>query len=144
MKKIALFSDGNAADRLGCGGYATILLYSGRERLLRGGELNTSANRMELRAVIEGLRVLKEPCAIEIFSHSQYVVKGISQWLETWVKRDFTKVKNLDLWQEYLSVSDAHSVEVTWIAVPSIKSELERCQQIVRSEIEQCQNVSKI
>lgn len=144
MKKIALFSDGNASGRLGCGGYASILLYSETERLLRGAELKSTANRMELRAVIEGLRVLKEPCAIEIFSHSQYVVKGISQWLETWVKRDFTKVKNLDLWQEYLRVSEAHAIEVTWIEVPSIKSELERCQHIVRLEIEQCQNVSKI
>lgn len=91
---------------------------------------------MELLAVIEGLRALKEPCKVEIISDSSYVVKGINEWLANWVKKEFNKVKNPDLWQEYLHVSKGHKVKATWVRGHDGHPENERCDQIARDEAE--------
>ncbi len=136
MKQITLFSDGSALGNPGPGGYGTILLYNGKERLLSGGEVHTTNNRMELLGVIEGLRALKEPCEVEVVSDSSYVVKGINEWLDNWIKRGFKKVKNPDLWQEYLTVSEHHKVVGTWIKGHAGHKENERCDEIARTEAE--------
>ena len=136
MKQITLFSDGSALGNPGPGGYGTILLYNAKERILRGGEAHTTNNRMELLGVIEGLRALKEPCQVEVISDSSYVVKGINEWLQNWLKRDFKKVKNPDLWQEYLKVSQQHSVVATWVKGHAGHEENERCDDIARTEAE--------
>ena len=136
MKQIALFSDGSALGNPGPGGYGTILRYNTKERLLSGGEPHTTNNRMELLGVIEGLRALKEPCEVEVISDSSYVVKGINEWLANWIKRDFKKVKNPDLWQEYLKVSEQHSVVATWIKGHAGHEENERCDDMARTEAE--------
>lgn len=136
MKQITLFSDGSALGNPGPGGYATILRYNGKERVLSGGEVHTTNNRMELLGVIEGLRALKEPCQVEVVSDSSYVVKGINEWLDNWIKRDFQKVKNPDLWQEYLHVSQQHSVVGTWIKGHAGHDENERCDEIARTKAE--------
>ncbi len=136
MKQIALFSDGSALGNPGPGGYGTILRYNAKERLLSGGEPHTTNNRMELLGVIEGLRALKEPCEVEVISDSSYVVKGINEWLANWIKRDFKKVKNPDLWQEYLKVSEQHSVVATWIQGHAGHEENERCDNMARTEAE--------
>ena len=115
MKKIYLFSDGSALGNPGPGGYGTILRFNGHERVISGGEPHTTNNRMELRGVIEGLKALKEPCEVEVISDSSYVVKAINEWLEGWVKRDFKKVKNIDLWKEYLEVAKPHKITGTWV-----------------------------
>ena len=136
MKKIVLFSEASAVETVG--GYGTILLYSGKERLLSGKKSNTTANRMELYSVMEGLRVLKEPCDIEIVTSSLYVTKSISVWLDRWIKRDFDKVKNLELWQEYMSLAQGHTIKATFIQTTLGHSENERCEQMaqqVRSKI---------
>ena len=91
---------------------------------------------MELLAVIEGLRALKEPCEVEIISDSSYVVKGINEWLANWVKKEFRKVKNPDLWQDYLVVSKDHKVKATWVRGHDGHPENERCDQIARDEAE--------
>ena len=91
---------------------------------------------MELRGVIEGLRALKEPCEVEVVSDSSYVVKGINEWLANWIKRDFKKVKNPDLWQEYLQVSGQHKVAATWTKGHAGHKENERCDDMARSEAE--------
>ena len=132
MKKIVLFSEGSAVGSTG--GYGTILLYSGKERLLSGKKSNTTANRMELLSVIEGLRVLKEPCDIEIVTSSLYVVKSISEWLENWIKRDFEKVKNLELWQEYINLAQSHTIKATVIQTTLGHRENERCEQMAQEE----------
>ena len=136
MKQIALFSDGSALGNPGPGGYGTILRYNAKERLLSGGEPNTTNNRMELLGVIEGLRALKEPCEVEVISDSSYVVKGINEWLDNWIKRDFKKVKNPDLWYEYIKVSEQHSVVATWIKGHAGHEENERCDNMARTEAE--------
>lgn len=132
MKKIVLFSEGNAVD--GVGGYGTILLYSSKERLLSNKVANTTANRMELCAVMEGLRVLKEPCDVEIITSSKYVVKSINEWLSRWIKRDFEKVKNFDLWQEYVALAQSHNIEATFIQTTIGHSENERCEQMAKEQ----------
>ncbi len=141
MKRITLFSDGSALGNPGAGGYATILRYNGKERLLSGGEAHTTNNRMELLGVIEGLKALKEPCHVEVISDSSYVVKGINEWLDNWIKRDFKKVKNLDLWQEYVKVSAQHTVLGVWIKGHSGHEENERCDAIARSIAEEYQGL---
>jgi len=137
LKQITLFSDGSALGNPGPGGYGTILRYNGKERELSGGEPHTTNNRMELMGVIEGLRALKEPCEVEVISDSSYVVKGINEWLANWVKRDFKKVKNPDLWQEYLKVAEKHKVHGTWVKGHAGHDENERCDEIARNRAEE-------
>ncbi len=137
MKNITLFSDGSALGNPGPGGFGTILRYGDHERIVSGGEKHTTNNRMELRGVIEGLKALKEPCKVEIVSDSSYVVKGINEWLEGWVKRRFKKVKNPDLWQEYLDVSAPHELRATWVRGHDGHEENERCDTIARGVAEE-------
>ncbi|MBD3800501.1 MAG: ribonuclease HI [Campylobacterales bacterium] len=136
MKHITLFSDGSALGNPGPGGYGTILRYGDKERELSGGEPHTTNNRMELRGVIEGLKVLKEPCDVEIVSDSSYVVKGINEWLQNWIKRDFAKVKNPDLWREYIRVSATHRIKATWVRGHDGHPENERCDTLARGVAE--------
>ncbi len=136
MKKITLFSDGSALGNPGPGGYGAILRYGDKERIISGGEAHTTNNRMELLGVIEGLRALKEPCDVTIISDSSYVIKGINEWLEGWVKRNFAKVKNPDLWQEYLRVSAPHRIHGVWVRGHNGHVENERCDVIAKEEAE--------
>ena len=136
MKKITLFSDGSALGNPGPGGYGAILRYGDKERIISGGEAHTTNNRMELLGVIEGLRALKEPCDVTIISDSSYVIKGINEWLGGWVKRNFAKVKNPDLWQEYLHVSQPHQIHGVWVRGHNGHPENERCDVIAKEEAE--------
>ena len=134
MKKITLFSDGSALGNPGPGGYGTILRYGNKEKEIVGGEAYTTNNRMELLGVIEGLKALKEPCEVEIVSDSSYVTKGINEWLENWIKKDFKKVKNVDLWKEYIEVSKPHKIHATWVRGHDGHIENERCDLLAREE----------
>lgn len=91
---------------------------------------------MELLGVIEGLKALKEPCDVTVISDSSYVIKGINEWLQGWVKRDFAKVKNPDLWLEYLEVSTPHRIHGVWVRGHDGHPENERCDEIAREEAE--------
>jgi ribonuclease HI len=134
VKKITLFSDGSALGNPGPGGYGVVLRYANKERELLGGEPHTTNNRMELLGAIEGLRALKEPCDVEIISDSSYVVKAINEWLDGWIKRDFKKVKNIDLWKEYIEVSRPHKIKATWVRGHNGHDENERCDKLARDE----------
>lgn len=132
MKKITLFSDGSALGNPGPGGYGVILRFEDKEKELFGSEAHTTNNRMELLGAIEGLRALKEPCEVDIISDSSYVVKGINEWLSGWVKKDFKKIKNPDLWIKYLEVSKIHKVNAIWVRGHDGHEENERCDQLAR------------
>jgi ribonuclease HI len=134
VKIITLFSDGSALGNPGPGGYGAILRYNGKERIISGGEAHTTNNRMELLGVIEGLRALKEPCQVEVISDSSYVVKGINEWLGGWIKRDFAKVKNPDLWRQYIEVSQAHKIKATWVRGHNGHDENEKCDLLAKAE----------
>ncbi len=136
MKQIYLFSDGSALGNPGPGGYGTIIRYKNFEKELTGGDAHTTNNRMELLGVIEGLRALTEPCSVEITSDSSYVVKGINEWLEGWIKKDFKKVKNVDLWKEYIEVSKPHQIHAVWVRGHDGHEENERCDDLARATAE--------
>ena len=140
MKTITLFSDGSALGNPGPGGFGAILRFGDVEKIVSGGEKHTTNNRMELLGVIEGLRALKEPCRVTVISDSSYVIRGINEWLENWVKRNFAKVKNPDLWLEYLSVSKIHTIEGVWVRGHNGHPENERCDVIAREEAEKFKN----
>ncbi len=136
VKKITLFSDGSALGNPGPGGYGVILRFEDKEREISGAEAHTTNNRMELLGVIEGLRALKEPCIVDVVSDSSYVVKGINEWLDGWIKRDFKKVKNPDLWSEYIAVSKIHRVTAIWVRGHDGHIENERCDILAKSQAE--------
>jgi ribonuclease HI len=135
-KKITLYADGSSLGNPGPGGYGGILEFQGKRKEYYGGEPHTTNNRMELRGVIEGLKLLKEPCDVTAISDSSYVVKAINEWLAGWVKKDFKKVKNPDLWREYLDVSQPHTVRGIWVRGHDGHPENERCDDLAREEAE--------
>ncbi len=134
LKEVTLYSDGSSLGNPGPGGYGGILDYRGKRKEYSGGEEHTTNNRMELKAVIEGLRMLKEPCHVRVFTDSSYVANAINGWLDNWVKKDFKKVKNTDMWREYLKVSSPHVVKATWIKGHAGHEENEICDKLAREE----------
>ena len=121
MKEIELYTDGACSGNPGPGGWGAILRYKGRERELSGGERETTNNRMELTAAIRGLEALTEPCAVQLYSDSQYLCKAVNEgWLRAWVSRGWKKadrspVLNADLWQALLVQLNRHRVELIWV-----------------------------
>jgi ribonuclease HI len=136
MKKIEIFTDGSCLGNPGNGGWCAILRYGEHEKILSGNEANTTNNRMELTAVIKALEALKEPCEIELYSDSTYVLKGLNEWLDNWIKKDFKKVKNVDLWKKYIEVSKPHKIHINWVKGHSGHKENEICDKIAKEEAE--------
>jgi len=134
MKKITLYSDGSSLGNPGPGGYGTILTFGDKEKVLSGGEAHTTNNRMELMGVIAGIEALKEPCEVEVVSDSTYVVNAINKWLSGWIKKDFKKIKNPDLWKRYMETSTIHKVTGTWVRGHNGHEENERCDIIAKEE----------
>lgn len=134
MKHIYLFCDGSSLGNPGYGGWASILRYKDTQKIICGSQENATNNQMELKAVVEALKILKEPCFVELLSDSSYVVKGINEWLQNWVKKDFKNVKNIPLWKEYLHVSTSHKVKASWVKGHSGHEQNEQCDTIARQE----------
>ncbi len=143
MKKIHLYSDGSSLGNPGHGGYCAIIKYKEHEKIASGAVPNATNNQMELLAVIEGLKLLNEPCDVTVTSDSSYVVKGINEWLKNWIKKDFNKVKNPDLWKEYISASAQHKIYALWVRGHNGHEENERCDKIARGEAEILQSEHK-
>ncbi|AQW85256.1 ribonuclease HI [Campylobacter pinnipediorum subsp. pinnipediorum] len=134
MKTICLFSDGSCLNNPGPGGWAYILEYKENIKKQSGGENNTTNNQMELRAVIEGIKALKEPCNIKLYTDSSYVANSINSWLEGWIKKDFKKVKNIELWKEYINVSQQHNINAIWVKAHNGHPQNEECDKMARDE----------
>ena len=117
MKTVDIYTDGACSGNPGNGGWAAILSYNGKEKEISGGEKDTTNNKMELTAIIEGLKALKEKCYVKVYSDSAYSVSAFTEgWLDSWVLNnwrtaDKKPVKNLELWQELLSLTNYHQVE---------------------------------
>ncbi len=141
MKKIEIFTDGSSLGNPGPGGWCAILRYKSHEKILKGGETLTTNNRMELIAVIEALKVLKEPCEVELYSDSTYVVKGISEWLEGWIKKNFKNIKNSELWKEFINLSQNHIIRTNWVKGHSGHKENEICDKIAKEEALKRKNI---
>ena len=120
MSKVEIFTDGACKGNPGTGGWGALLVVEGHEKEICGGELNTTNNRMELRAVIEALTTLTRPCEVVLHTDSQYVQKGISEWIHGWKKRGWKTaakepVKNEDLWKALDAIQATHTVDWRWV-----------------------------
>jgi ribonuclease HI len=120
LKTVELFTDGACRGNPGPGGWGVLLRYQEKESELWGGEPDTTNNRMELQAAIEGLRALSEPCRVALTTDSQYVRKGITEWISAWKQRGWRTaakkpVKNVELWQLLDAEASRHHVEWHWV-----------------------------
>ncbi|NPA55373.1 MAG: ribonuclease HI [Epsilonproteobacteria bacterium] len=138
MKHIEIFTDGSCLGNPGRGGWCAILRYNQHQKILKGCQINTTNNRMELLAVIKALEALKEPCEIELYSDSTYVLRGINEWLDNWKRKNFKKVKNVDLWKRYLDAAKHHVIHINWIRGHSGHTENELCDSIARAQAQDC------
>ena len=136
LKNIEIYSDGACSGNPGPGGWATILKYNGSVREISGGEVLTTNNRMELRAVIEGITCLKERCNVKVYTDSMYVVNAVNKgwalnWQKNrWIKADKKPALNSDLWNELLEAILHHNVEFIWLRGHMGHSENERCDAL--------------
>lgn len=135
MKEVDMYTDGACKGNPGAGGFCCILKYKGKEKLVSGGEANTTNNRMELRAVISGLEILREPCEVTVYSDSKYVVDAMKLgwargWKEKgWKKSDGKTALNTDLWERLLSLSEMHRLKFVWVKGHDGHEYNERCDR---------------
>jgi ribonuclease HI len=139
-KIVELFADGACSGNPGPGGYGVILRFGDKSTELSGYVPLTTNNRMELTGVIEGLRRLKRPCKVRVITDSSYVVKGMTEWIQGWIRKKWMNsqkkpVLNRDLWEELLDLSKSHKIEWVWIAGHSGHKENERCDELARRAI---------
>jgi len=141
--RVQLYTDGACSGNPGPGGWAYILRHpaTGKEIEGSGGEAQTTNNRMELRAVIEGLGLLKKPSVVELYSDSQYVLNGLKEWMKSWKARgwktaDKKPVKNQDLWEQLDALQQVHTLRFHWIRGHNEHPENERCDRLAVAAIE--------
>jgi ribonuclease HI len=139
---VRVYSDGACKGNPGPGGWGALLKIGERERELFGGEPQTTNNRMELTAVIRALEALSGPCTVEVYTDSQYVQKGVSEWLGDWKRRgwrtaDKKPVKNVDLWRELDRLAGAHRISWHWIKGHAGHPENERADALANRGVEE-------
>ena len=142
MKEVEIFTDGACRGNPGPGGWGVLLRYGKVERHLYGGEADTTNNRMELRAAIEGLKALKERCAVTLTTDSVYVRSGITEWLANWKQKNWKTaarkpVKNVDLWRLLDEQNERHDVEWRWVKGHSGHRENEIADQLANRGIDE-------
>ena len=120
MKQVIIYTDGACRGNPGPGGWGALIKYDSVEKTIFGGQANTTNNQMELSAAIEGLAILKEPCNVELFTDSKYVMDGITQWIQNWKKNNWRTaakkdVKNKELWQKLDQLITQHQVQWHWV-----------------------------
>ena len=136
MKTITLYTDGACSGNPGPGGWGAILAWEGHEKELSGGEASTTNNRMELTAVIRGLEALKEPCQVELYSDSKYVIDALEKgWAAGWQKRGWVKsdkkpALNPDLWEQLLALCRIHQVRCHWVKGHAENPKNNRCDEL--------------
>ena len=136
MKNVEIFTDGACSGNPGPGGWGAVLRYKTTEKEISGGSAKTTNNRMEMTAVIEALKLLKEPCTVTLYSDSQYVCNAISKgWAKQWRSNNWMRNKteaalNPDLWEILLDLCDKHEVKVVWVKGHAGHPENERCDSL--------------
>ena len=144
LKQVEIFTDGSCLGNPGPGGYGAILRYRGREKTFSAGYTRTTNNRMELTGVITALEALNEPCVVELYSDSKYVIDGIQKgWARSWKRNGWRKADkkpalNADLWDRLLSLLDIHRVQFVWIKGHDGHPENERCDAMAVAQSQQC------
>ncbi len=140
MKTVTIYTDGACSGNPGPGGWGAILRYRDTEKELSGGAAETTNNRMELTAVIEALRLLREPCIVELYSDSKYVIDALSKgWARGWkargwVKSDKKPALNPDLWEQLLALAEVHQVRCHWVKGHAENEHNNRCDQMAVAE----------
>ena len=140
MEEVTLYTDGACSGNPGPGGWGAILMLGENKKEISGGSPNTTNNIMELTAVIEGLKMLKRPCKVQVFSDSAYVVNGfIQKWIYSWMKNNWKTssgeaVKNKELWQELYSLTKIHEVTFNKVKGHSTDEYNNRCDELARME----------
>ena len=140
MKTVTLYTDGACSGNPGPGGWGAILSFQGVEKELSGGEKSTTNNRMELTAVIAGLSALKEPCIVELYSDSKYVIDGLSKgWAVSWRKNGWRKADkkpalNPDLWETLLNLTERHQLHYHWVKGHATNPKNNRCDELAVAE----------
>lgn len=136
MKTVEIFTDGACSGNPGPGGWAALLRFGDVEKMISGGAPNTTNNRMELQAAIEGLSSLKMPCQVTLYTDSQYVQKGMTEWMPGWQRKQFKDVKNPDLWKLLLAAAQPHSINWQWVRGHNGHAENERVDEAARKAAE--------
>ena len=132
---VEIFSDGACSGNPGPGGWGAILRYNDTEKEIFGGEDDTTNNKMELKAVIEALKLLTRPCNVVVTTDSNYVVKGMTEWISGWKRKDWkssskSPVKNVELWKELDELSKVHSIKWKWVKGHNGHYENERADKL--------------
>lgn len=144
MKKVEIYTDGACSGNPGVGGWAAILMYNGHKKEISGYDKNTTNNRMELFAIIQGLAQLKEPCEVKIYSDSAYAVEAFNKnWIDNWKNNDWKtaekkEVKNRDLWNDLLIKIKKHSVKFIKVKGHSDNEFNNRCDELAKNAIKSC------
>jgi ribonuclease HI len=141
--KVEIFCDGACSGNPGVGGYGSILRFGEKEKEISGAEEMTTNNRMELTAAIAALESLKRPCEVVLTTDSQYLFKGMTEWIYGWMKKGWINSKkeavlNRDLWERLLELSKIHRIKWEWVRGHNGHRENERCDVLARSAIEEC------
>ncbi len=139
---VEIYTDGACSGNPGPGGWGALLRYGHTEKQLCGGEQNTTNNRMEMTAAIEALSVLKRPCKVKLWTDSQYLRKGVTEWLANWIKQNWRTaakkpVKNQDLWEKLVLVMSPHEIEWHWVKGHSGHPENELADELANRGMEQ-------
>ena len=135
MKTVTIYTDGACSGNPGPGGWGAILMYGAHKRELSGGEADTTNNRMELTAVIQALSLLKEPCIVDLWSDSKYVIDGLEKgWARGWVKSDKKPALNPDLWGRLLELEEIHTLRYHWVKGHAENEYNNRCDQLAVEE----------
>lgn len=140
---VEIYADGACSGNPGIGGYGLILRSQGKNKELSGCEEMTTNNRMELLGAITGLEALKKPCRVRVTTDSNYIVKGMTEWVNRWLKNNWKTsqkkdVLNRDLWERLLKASALHDIEWHWIKGHNGHIENEQCDRLAREEIKKC------
>lgn len=138
--KVEIFCDGACSGNPGVGGYGSILRCGDSVKELSGAEGATTNNRMEMSGAIAGLEALKRPCEVVLITDSQYLVKGMTEWMSGWLKRGWVNSKkepvlNRDLWERLLELSKMHKIKWVWVRGHNGHVENERCDELARAAI---------
>jgi len=141
MEEVIIYTDGACSGNPGPGGWGSILMYKGNKKEISGGKEDTTNNVMELTAVIEGLKLLKFPCKVKLYSDSAYVVNAFTQkWIYGWLKNGWVNsskepVKNKELWQELYNLTKVHEVEFIKVKGHADNEYNNRCDELARNAI---------